>query len=270
MNKNKLLTVLVVILLLSVIARLIVTVRNNSNTNPDTNNTTANEDKIVDMSFVNEISITTDSKYATVSGTYPEFRNADPSFNDKIRNAITIAKSEFENNTKDNWKARIETATKEDKINEYPNPGDFYFNIKTDYVQVNKNKISILVTISGFNGGAHGYTVLTSYNYDVNQAKEITLADIFGADYLKKVSEYSKSNLKTELISKINNDSGASSEDIKNQIDNLTSMLDSGTNETDENFSVFTILPDSINIYFQEYQVAPYVYGPQTVKMPIK
>jgi hypothetical protein len=46
-------------------------------------------------------------------------------------------------------------------------------------------------------------------------------------------------------------------------------MIDAGTAPTLENYQVFTFTNDMLTIYFGEYQVAPYVYGPQKVEFPL-
>lgn len=230
------------------------------------------ENLIVDISFVNEVPLKTESKYGSVSGTYPQFRNADPSFNDKIRNAVIIAQSEFENNAKENWKSRYDTRAPGEKVNEFPDAGDMTFIIKTDYIQVNSNKISFLITVAGYSGGAHGYESLISFNYDVKTAKDITLDQIFpnDKDYLKTIASYSRANLKDQFLAKTKRADFDNDADYKSTLENIDSMLIPGTEPTTDNFSVFTILPDTLNIYFSQYQVAAYVYGSQMVKMPLQ
>jgi len=229
------------------------------------------EEKLVDVSFVNEVALTTNSKYGSVSGTYPQFRNADPSFNDKIKNAMAIAQAEFENNAKENWNARRKTATLAEKIAEFPNPGDFVFSIKTDYIQVNQNTVSVLMSAYGFNGGAHGYQVLYSYNYNVKSGREINMTDLFLNDsqYLSTVSDYSRKDLLSQFQNKIKRADYDNDADYKSTLQSITDMIIPGTEPTVDNFSVFTLSPGFINIYFSQYQVAPYVYGSQIVKMPL-
>lgn len=230
------------------------------------------ENLLVDMSFVNEIPLKTESKYATVSGSYPQFHNVDPSFNDKIRNAVIIAQSEFENNAKDNWKSRYDTRTPGENVSEFPDTGDMTFIIKSDYIQVNKDVVSVLITIAGYSGGAHGYESLMSFNYDVKAAKDITLDQVFpeDKDYLKTIAEYSRKDLKEQFVNKIKRADFDNDGDYKMTLDGIDDMLNPGTEPTVENFSVFTISPDVLNIYFSQYQVAAYVYGSQMVKMPLK
>ncbi len=230
------------------------------------------EQKLVDMSLVTEVPLNSISKYGTVEGTYPQFRNTDPSFNDKIKNAIFIAQSEFENNSKENWDARRDTALPEEQINEFPNVGDFNFSAKVDYVQVNSNYVSFLVTVYGFSGGAHGYEAMYSFNYDVQKAREVLLQDIFNgdADYLVKLSDYSRKDLLAQFQNKIKRAEFLNDSDYNYTLQNITSMIIPGTEPMSDNFSVFTLQPGFLNIYFSQYQVAPYVYGSQMVKMPLQ
>ncbi len=223
--------------------------------------------KVVDMSRVTEVPLVSTSEYGTVSGSYPKFSNASSAFNDKIRNNIVIAQAEFENLVKDNWQARVDTQSPGDAL---PKKDDMYFDVKTDYVQVNDNVISILIHVSAYTGGAHGYENLYSYNYNVTSNKEITLADFFvgNADYLKTVADFSQTELISQFTNKLHRGDFSKDAEYNEVLDTIKDMVDEGTIPTEENFSVFTHDPESLFIHFQQYQVAPYVYGTQVVKMP--
>lgn len=246
-----------------------------NNQSLNTQNNLNNQDigNLVDMSFVTEVSVTSDFPYGNVGGSYPQFRNADPSFNDKIKNNIIIYKSEFENNAKDNYEAMLDTnklvITNEEKERI---KSLFSFDVKTEYVQVNPNFISILMKINAYSGGAHGYEILYSYNYDVKNGKEISLGDLFPGtnNYLNKVSEYSRTDLYKQLSNKIQITDYDEEEDYEEAIKNMNEMLSVGTEPTEDNFSIFTIEPNILNIYFSQYQVAPYAYGSQLVEMPLE
>ena len=47
----------------------------------------------------------------------------------------------------------------------------------------------------------------------------------------------------------------------------MVSMIESGTEPKEENFSVFTFTPDKVKIYFAQYQVGPYVIGMPEVEV---
>jgi hypothetical protein len=271
MKHHRILNIIIFVLLAFVLFKLGQTFFNNKNVQIEAEQNIKPEEKIVDMSFVTEVPLVSSSKYGTVSGSYPKFRNADPSFNDKIKNAIFIAQSEFENNSKENWNARVKTALPGEKITEFPNNGDFTFSTKIDYIQVNADFISILITASAFSGGAHGYEAMYSFNYNVKLGHEIVMQDLFSNDlkYLTKVSDYSRKDLLSQFQNKIKRADFENDADYKGTLENITNMIIPGTEPTEENFSVFTVSPGFINIYFSQYQVAPYVYGSQTVKMPL-
>lgn len=229
--------------------------------------------QLVNMSLVTEVPLKTESKYVTVSGAYPVFNNVDSSFNDKIRNNIAIAQAEFENNSKENWQSRIATKSPGEKINEFPENGDLYFNVKTDYIQLNTKNISILIHIEAFAGGAHGYENLYSYNYDVLNKKELFLKDFFPNDtnYLKTVSDFARSNLLEQFTDNIKRADFTNDKDWNDAIKNIDkTMLEDGTKPLLDNFSIFTYVPGTLTLYFNQYQVAPYVYGSQKVKMAIQ
>ncbi len=229
--------------------------------------------QLIDMSRVIENKLISESKYGVVDGVYPEFTHADSSFNDKIRNNIIIAQAEFENNSKENWQARIATKSPNEKIPEFPENGDMYFGTKIDYIQVNEKYISILVHVNGFSGGAHGYENLYSYNYDVVNKKELSLKDFFKNDsnYLKTVSDFAKTNLTEQFKNNIKRADFATDIEWNEAINSVPiSMIDEGTRPLLQNFSVFTYEPGMLTLYFNQYQVAPYVYGSQKVKMAIQ
>jgi len=46
-------------------------------------------------------------------------------------------------------------------------------------------------------------------------------------------------------------------------------MITQGASPSMENFSTWSISNDNINIIFNPYQVAPYVFGIQTVSIPL-
>jgi hypothetical protein len=122
-----------------------------------------------------------------------------------------------------------------------------------DIVQSNDNYISVLVRQEGYAGGAHGYRVVTSFNYDVKNHKEFTLTDFMT---LEKASEASRADLKPKFEQEGNDEI-------------FTTFTIDGTDpKKPENFSVFTFLNNSVTIYFGEYQVAPYAVGEQKVTLP--
>lgn len=206
--------------------------------------------------------------YTSYDIRYPQFNNADPEFNKKIADVVATGKDEFTEFAIDNWKAYRETSFEDGDPGEFP-PEPYPFYVKWEPARVDDSYISFVMRIGGYNGGAHGYENIVSFNYDVIGQKEATLADLFPNDteYLKTVSEFSRATLLPELIKAGELDTLSADESVA-AIDNLKAMLYAGTEPTPENFSVFTFTDTDITLYFSQYQVAPYVYGEQQVTMP--
>ena len=99
-------------------------------------------------------------------------------------------------------------------------------------------------------GAAHPYHYSIPLNYDLEDGRELALDELFvpGSNYLELIADYCK----TEL----------SGRDIG--FDGFSQ----GADPTNENYRNWNISDDGILITFDEYQVAPYVAGPQTVVIP--
>lgn len=114
-----------------------------------------------------------------------------------------------------------------------------------------KHLISVRFSIEGFQAGsAHPYHKFQVLNFDLSNGKELALNDLFkpSAKYLTVFSQYSKKVLHEKLDDK--------------------SFISTGTEPVAKNFKNWNIQNDSILITFDEYQVAPYSYGPQEIEIP--
>lgn len=217
--------------------------------------------------------LTIDDPYINFDVKYPYFKDADINFNLSIEDFL---KEQMENDrliAKDNWQTRYNLQTTEDNIPEQPNPEEkFYFYSDFSIIQSNSSYISFILSYGAFTGGAHGYEVKKSYNYDLKNNRPITLADIYGddEDYLDKLSQASRQMLK-EAHATISDEDRANSdpEAIEDYLENINSSIDSGTEPTEENFKTFTFTPSGIKIYFAQYQVGPYVMGMPEVEISI-
>lgn len=217
--------------------------------------------------------LTIDDPYINFDVKYPYFKDADIDFNLSIEDFL---KEQMENDrliAKDNWQTRYNLQTTEDNIPEQPNPEEkFYFYSDFSIIQSNSSYISFILSYGAFTGGAHGYEVKKSYNYDLKNNRPITLADIYGddEDYLDKLSQASRQMLK-EAYATISDEDRANSdpEAIEDYLENINSSIDRGTEPTKENFKIFTFTPSGIKIYFAQYQVGPYVMGMPEVEISI-
>jgi hypothetical protein len=103
-----------------------------------------------------------------------------------------------------------------------------------------------------FTGAAHPGTSSQTVNFDLARGKEILLSDLFvaDADFLTPISKY--------CIDQLDN------RDIGFQGFELGATADPG------NYRSWNITPEGLMITFDEYQVAPYAAGPQTVVIPYR
>jgi len=234
-------------------------------------NVTKNERLIV-VDFYDTKTLTINDPYVTFDVKYPHFNNVDTSFNSNIENLLQTKIEDHKKISEEYWKARYDTQTEGENFPKVPATDADKLNFSSDFtiIQSNSSYVSFVFKYGGFSGGAHGYENIVSFNYDVKNNRIIELKDLFLNDpeYLTFLSDTSRKYLKNQLTSiseeeKDNSDPEA----LKEYIDNMISMIDSGTEPNIENFSVFTFTPDKIKIYFAQYQVGPYVIGMPEVEI---
>ncbi|MDD4570734.1 MAG: DUF3298 and DUF4163 domain-containing protein [Tepidanaerobacteraceae bacterium] len=131
---------------------------------------------------------------------------------------------------------------------------DYYENPKTDvtgryHVRTNeKGILSISIEMYWFAGGAHGMTVLKSVTFDVNTGRIYRLEDLFkeNVNYVKPLSDI-----------------------IKRQIQerNIPLIVDFTKIKPDQDYYIEN---RTLMIYFQLYELAPYVYGFVTFLIPTR
>lgn len=126
-----------------------------------------------------------------------------------------------------------------------------YLDVRYQLVSSPGNILSIKFATEGyFAGAAHPYHLMYSFNYDLEQGKDVSFSSLFlpGADYLGAISKYCVAQLGTRDI------------DFKD--------FTQGADPTPDNYKNWNITPDGLIITFDEYQVAPYAAGPQVVTIP--
>lgn len=99
-------------------------------------------------------------------------------------------------------------------------------------------------------GAAHPLNTVSVLNF-IN-GKQVVLADLFvpGVDYLKPISDLCSKEITEKKIS-----------DAK--------WIKAGTKPVAENYQAWSFTPQGLAIIFDSYQVAAYVYGEQTVDIPL-
>ena len=130
---------------------------------------------------------------------------------------------------------------------------NFPYQIVSKYIVIrnDNNILSFYNDYYEFLGGAHGMTTRTSYTIDKNKEEILKLNDLFklGYDY---------SNIINKEIEK----------QIGSNPDNYfdSGKIFKGINENQD----FYLDKDNIIIYYQLYEIAPYVYGIPEFKIPIE
>jgi hypothetical protein len=122
-------------------------------------------------------------------------------------------------------------------------------------VTYNQNcAISLYIDRYEYTGGAHGITHRDSNNWDIKKGKKINLEDIFPK--IKNYREY--------VINEIN-------KQIENNMQTENNMyFEDYTSLVRENFQIqnFYLVPEGVVVYFQLYEIAPYVSGIPTFILP--
>lgn len=115
-----------------------------------------------------------------------------------------------------------------------------------------KNYISYVFFISMYTGGAHPDNSVLSINYNTQYNKIIKILNIY--DNLNNLSKISR-----DLLRKNNQ--------INSSSDQLNMILE-GTEPDEYNFRNFAITENGIILFFEPYQVAPYVFGTIRITIP--
>lgn len=130
-------------------------------------------------------------------------------------------------------------------------PGKTGLNITYSVPFKTKTALSVRFDISIFHkGAAHPSNTVVMKNF-IN-GKEVNLPDLFvtGSDYLTPIAATAKKTITAKNISD-------------------EQWISEGTKPTAENYSVWYFTDKGIAIIFNSYQVAAYVYGEQTIKIPL-
>ncbi|RCW69767.1 DUF3298 and DUF4163 domain-containing protein [Saliterribacillus persicus] len=126
-------------------------------------------------------------------------------------------------------------------------PADYQAAYEVKYNQ--QGKLSILTSNYMFSGGAHGNTIVESFNYDEKYDKRIYLTDILTTEeQIEAATDYVwKYALdRPEIFYP----------DLKKEDIGLTKD------------TAFFFTEDSITLVFQQYEIAPYVSGNQEITLP--
>lgn len=179
----------------------------------------------------------------SINVSYPHYGNKkiENILRNYIDDYIASFKKELNNEPSSNWKNSLD--------------------ISHERFSFSENIVSYVFYIYTFTGGAHGGTNIVTKSFNTDTLNELNLENVFEEDenYLEKISELAIKNLKENLISK-----DATPDSIKFSEE----WIEEGASPKKENFKRFSLTKKEIVFYFEQYQVAPYSDGIQTVKIP--
>ncbi len=134
-----------------------------------------------------------------------------------------------------------------------PNSTASTFDLRYNLLSAAGNIFSIKFDIQTYyTGAAHPGDTSQTASFDLQTGRNLALADLFlpGSAYLTVLSKYCVAELNTRDIS--------------------FQEFELGATATLQNYRNWNITADGLMITFDEYQVAPYAAGPQTVVIPYK
>ncbi|WP_131782254.1 DUF3298 and DUF4163 domain-containing protein [Legionella gresilensis] len=129
-----------------------------------------------------------------------------------------------------------------------PGKDSLYIDYKIAYQ--NTHVVSLLFNISTYSrGAAHPNNSVRTFNFI--DGEEINLQDIFKANspYLEEIANYCRNQL------------------LKNK-DFDEKWVNEGTQAINKNYTNWNFSKEGLAIVFDTYQIAAYVYGPQTIIIP--
>lgn len=187
----------------------------------------------------------------SVKAVYPQLEGEEQdqainSFNQAIRNLIKHEIAAFRTKIKD-----VQPYSNK-QTDEVSSRNTLFIDYNSAAIKASGDHLlSVRFSIQGFIASmSHPYHYHRVINFDLDTGEPIELSDLFTpeANYLDVLSDYARNSLYKHLGNK--------------------DMVTQGTIPTADNFKNWNLKPDGLLITFDEYQVAPYVNGAQTVLIP--
>lgn len=206
------------------------------------------QDKVVPKKVHEEDPVyryTIDAIYPQISGN--NLSKSAEAFNERVLEMVTAQLQGFKNSVKRDYQ-HMKTLPESVQNN----------NLKLDYdidVISPLSLVSVRLSIENMQAGrAHPYHQHQVLNFDLVNNKELALSDLFkpNSNFLEAIASYSNTELQTAV----------------NQNDKW--MITDGTKPLAKNYKNWNIEADAILFTFDEYQVAPQLYGPQEVEVPFE
>jgi uncharacterized protein YecT (DUF1311 family) len=134
-----------------------------------------------------------------------------------------------------------------------PNP--WAAEIDYDVVRNDAQMIVVAFRYYSYTGGAHPNTSTETFNFLMPDGRRVEFGEVFTQRGVQRVSDIAIAKLKRDL----GGTEGPPDVD----------WIKRGAGPNARNFSSFALLPNALDVTFDAYQVAAYVYGPQEVRIPL-
>ena len=183
-----------------------------------------------------------------MSAEYPEISGVDPAiaakFNQLVKAQVMKSLAEFK---------KTMTAQTAEDLKYLPKGINNYIDISYSVEMANDKIVSLQFGDSEFAGGAHPNYATSTFNFDVQNGKELKLADLFQpkSNYLKVISDYSIAELK-KMTGEMSDDE----------------WIKQGAGAKPENYKSWNITKKGLMFNFDPYQVAAYAAGNFNVIVP--
>jgi hypothetical protein len=209
--------------------------------------------------------MTDEGKSGKVQCEYPRISGVPDYVNDTLRGYIRAEINDFRRQSREAEVGRRRTEHPDTIAGKSEVAGDsaldlsrYSLYVTYDQAEIDSLFISLIFQSDAYVGGAHGVKKLHPFNFDLKKYEGVRLADLFPRDssYLPRLSDYCLADLRAQL-----------------RIRDSTLVVDDkwlleGTAASPENYRNFTFTRDSLIIYFEHYQVAPYYFGMFKVEAP--
>lgn len=119
-------------------------------------------------------------------------------------------------------------------------------------------------------GGAHPIPLQDTFVFDRHAGRVIALSDLFADPQpaRDRLAEFARTELRRQLLAKAPGEGEATEQARREWMASMGDMIDEGTRPTVQDLAHFVVRADGIELVFPPYQVAPYVYGTQLVRVP--
>lgn len=200
-----------------------------------------------------QFSETIKAKRIEISAAYPELTGGAAGaagFNRTVKTHVERSIADF--------KKEMMQATAED-LKALPETASYSIDIGYTIEYADDELISVDFWNGTYEGGAHPNSRSFTINYDLKNGREIKLADLFkpGAKYLETVAAYCTKDLQSRKAPDTGENMGIAQD-----------MWADGATPTADNYRSWNITKKGLMFTFDQYQVAPYAAGPQTVIVP--